>query len=186
MSKRKDGKKRHCFRRLVFLGTVGGAVYYVWKMQNEPACPVICDLDERVVVKDEDNMGGVGLVMENMIEKYLDDPDKVRILNSLNLVIAIEPIEEPESAITMTFSGGCVVIEPGILPGFDIKLTCDYDVLMALPQMGVGLQTIRFMMTPEGQEVLTKLMSGQVKIKGIALHAPEMLKLSMFLAVPPE
>jgi hypothetical protein len=42
------------------------------------------------------------------------------------------------------------------------------------------------MMTPEGQEVLTKLMSGQVKIKGIALHAPEMLKLSMFLAVPPE
>jgi len=186
MSKRKDGKKKHHLRRLMFLGAVGGGVYYVWKLQNPPEVTVTCEPGERVVVKDEDNMGGVGLVMENMISKYLDDPAKVRILNSMNLVIAIEPVEEPESAITMTFAGGCVVIEPGIRPDFGIKLACDYDVLMALPAMGVGLQTVKYLMTPEGKEVMAKLVSGQVKITGKPQKLPEMLKLSMFLAVPPE
>jgi len=182
----KKGKKKHRIRRLLVLGIGGAAAYTYYQVVKPPACPCTCAPEERVQLKDEENMGGVGLVMENMISKFTDDPAKVSILDRIDMVIAIEPVEEPESAISMTFKCGRVLIEPGIAPGYDIKLSCDYDVLMALPSMGVGLQTVKYLATPEGQEVLHKLLSGKVKISGKVLHLPEMLKLSMLLAVPPE
>jgi hypothetical protein len=182
---RKEGKKKKTVRRLAVLCLGGAAAYALLRKQMQPQVSCSCDLDERVLLEDEDNISGVGLVMENMISKYLDDADKVRILNGINLKIAIEPVEEPESAITMTFSNGRVVIAPGIAAGWDIKLACDYDVLMELPKMGAGLQTIEYLMTPEGKEVARKFLTGKIKIQGVALNAPEMIKLSMFLAVPP-
>jgi len=180
------GKKKHRIRKLLVLSVGGAAAYTYYQVMKPPACPCTCSPEERVQLKDEENMGGVGLVMENMISKYVDDPAKASILDRMDLVIAIEPIEEPQSAITMSFKCGRVVIEPGIASGYDIMLTCDYDVLMALPAMGVGLQTVKYLMTPEGQEVMKKMLSGQIKIKGKVSHLPEMLKLSMFLAVPEE
>lgn len=186
MKKKAKVRKKHWLRRLVVLGVGGAAVYTYIQVTKAPQFPCTCALDERVTLKDEDNIGGVGLVMENMISKYLEDPAKVKILDRIELIIAIQPLEEPESAITMTFHGGCVTIEPGIAQDPDITLVCDYDVLMAMPQMGVGLQTAKYMMTPEGQDILRKFAAGQIKVRGKVLHLPEMLKLSMLLAVPEE
>lgn len=142
--------------------------------------------EERLVLKDEENLSGVGVVMENMIGFYLDDPAKVRILDSLDLVIAIEPVEEPQSSITLSFSNGTVTIEPGLVANPDIKLSCDYEVLMEMPKMGAGLRTIKYLMTPGGKQVAGKFLSGRVKISGIIPHGLKMLKLSRFLSVPLE
>ncbi len=185
MKKTKKERKKKRFRRFVLLSLAGAAGYAAYtKFMKPPASPCTCAPEDRLKLEDEENLSGVGLVMENMVGGYLQDPDKVRILNGINLKIAIEPIEEPESAITMTFSNGCVTIAPGVAPDRDMKLACDYDVLMELPKMGAGLQTVQYLMTPEGQEVVKKFMSGQIKVEGL-LHAPEVLKLSMFLAVSP-
>jgi len=187
MGKReKSPKKKSGWKRLVvILGAAGAAGYALWKRLAGSERPATCVSGERIVLKNEDDLSGVGLVMENMISKYVEDPAKVMVLEGLNLVIAIVPDEEPESAITMTFADGRAVIEPGVAYNADITLTCDYEVLMELPKMGAGIQTVKYLMTPEGKEVVGKFMSGKIKVRGITAHAPQMLRLSKFLAVSP-
>ena len=108
--------------------------------------------------------------------------EKVALLNTLNLVISIEPVEQPETAITMTFSDGYIVIEPGVVPSPDIKLVCDYETLMQMANIGAGLEAVKFVRTPEGQKLVQKFMSGTCRLEGAIMHPLAMLKFSKFLA----
>ncbi len=179
---KRSGRKSRIKHLMILCGAA--AIYALWRKSRQRTVQPVCAPGERLVIKDEENLSGVGLVMENMIGSYLDNPEKVRLFDKINFVIAIEPLEEPESAITMAFSDGCVVIEPGIAPDADAVMSCPYDVLMELPKMGVGPQTKRYLMTPKGKEVIGKFISGQIKIRGAIRRGPEMIKLTRFLEVP--
>lgn len=176
-------------KRLMKLGFVLGAAaaaLTLWRKLTRSAPPGGRAPEERLEIRNEENLSGVGLVMDNMISSYLDDPAKAKMLDGINLVVAIEPVEEPLSAITMSFANGRVVIEPGVDPRAGVIIACDYDVLMELPKMGVGPRTIAYLMTPEGKEVVRKFLTGQIGIKGAPLHAMGLIKLTRFLEVPSE
>jgi hypothetical protein len=182
-AKAQPEKKKHRFLKWLLVGTglaVGG--YMIAQKQRPDVCVPAGGPEERILVKDPENLSGLGQIMQGLITELLKDPAKLRILNTLNLVLSIEPVEQPETAITMTFSDGYIVIEPGVVPSPDIKLVVDYETLMQMANMGSGLAAVQFAATPEGQKLIQKFTSGQCRVEGLASHPMAMLKFSKFLA----
>ncbi|MHB8894357.1 MAG: hypothetical protein ACYC99_04150 [Candidatus Geothermincolia bacterium] len=186
MSRKKEQvekKKKHRFLKfLVVGGGLAVAGYVIAQKQRPEVCVPAGGPEERILVKDPENLSGLGQIMQGLISELLKNPAKVQILNTLNLVLSIEPIEQPETAITMTFSDGYIVIEPGVVPSPDIKLVTDYEALMQMANLGPGLAAIKFLGTPDGQKMVQKFTSGQCRLEGLSSHPIAMMKFNKFLA----
>jgi heterodisulfide reductase subunit A-like polyferredoxin len=179
-------KKKHRFLKVVVIGAgVAGVAYAVARKQRPGPCIAAGGPEERILVKDQENLSGLGLIMQNLAGEFVKSPAKLALLDTMNVSVAIEPTEQPESAITMTFSDGYLVIEPGVVASPDIKIMCDIESLLQMAGMGTGLAALKFMASPEGQQMVNKFMSGQIKVEGLAAHPLGMLKFSSFLAPSP-
>ena len=183
--KRKKSRVRRLVRWLVTGGGIAYLVYTISERQKPGPCVPAGGADERILVKDEENLSGLGMIMRSLIAGLLEEPAKVELLNGLNLSVAIEPREQPETAITMTFSDGYIVLEPGVSPSPDIRIVCDIEVLMQMAGMGSGLEAMKFVATPEGKELAGKFFSGELKIEGLVAHPVGMIKFTRFLSQGP-
>ncbi len=183
--KRKKSKIRRLVRWLVIGGGIAYVAYAVSERQKPGPCVPAGGPDERVLVKDEENLSGLGMIMKSLVAGLLEEPAKVELLNGLNLTVAIEPREQPETAITMTFSDGYIVLEPGVVPSPDIRILCDIEVLMQMAGMGSGVEAMKFMATPEGKELAGKFFSGELRIEGLVAHPFGMMKFTRFLSQGP-
>lgn len=176
-------RKKHRFLKFLIVGGgIAAAGYYIAQKQRPEVCVPAGGPEERILVKDAESLSGLGQIMQGLISEIIKNPSKLQLLNTLNLVLSIEPIEQPETAITMTFSDGYIVIEPGVVPRPDIKLVIDYEALMQMANMGAGLAAIKFLSTPDGQKLAQKFVSGQCRVEGLASHPIAMLKFSKFLS----
>jgi hypothetical protein len=178
----REVKKKRRLLRLLVLGGAIAAAYAVAKRQRPGPCIPAGGPEERVMVKDEENISGLGSLMSALIKQMLQDPTKIDLLNTMNVVVAIEPKEQPETAVSLTFSNGYVIVEGGVVPSPDIHIITDMESLMQMAGMGSGLAALKFMSTPEGKKMIDKVRSGDIKIKGLAAHPAGMLKFSKFLA----
>lgn len=140
------------------------------------------DPRERLVVKDAENLHVLGRFFRAMVLDLLKDPRKVRMLEKLDLVVAIDPPAHPDSALTVGFSRGRVMLESGIAPDPDIRLMCEAAVLMKLARVPAGPAAIKFLRTHEGKTIVAMMRSGELKIKGVARHPLGMMGFSKFLA----
>ncbi len=185
MSRKKEegGKKKHRFLKLLLLGGGLAALGYVLAVKQRPeVCVPAGSPEERILVKDEEGLSGLGQIMRGLISELVKNPGKLRVLDTLNLVLSIEPTEQPETAITLTFSDGYVVIEPGVVPSPDIKLVTDYEALMQMANIGQGPAALKFLASPDGQKMIQKFATGRCRLEGLASHPVAMMKFSRFLA----
>jgi hypothetical protein len=183
--KEKEGrakKKRKKLRWLVLGIGLGGIVYSVAKRQRPGPGVPSGGPDERVILKDEENIGDLGATMGALIKELLKDPEKIALLDQMNLILAIEPIDMPETAITLTFSDGCIVVEPGVVPEPDIQISTTMEILLQVAGIGSGLDALKFFQTPEGKQLVEKVRAGDLKIKGLTSHPIAMMKFSKFLS----
>ena len=139
------------------------------------------DPRERLVVKGEDDLHVLGRFFQAMILNLLKDPDKVRILGKLDLVVAIEPPMHPDNALSVGFRGGRVVLQNGVVDP-DIMLICEAAGLMKLARVPAGPAAVKFMRTQEGKSLIASMRSGDVKIKGVFRHPLGMMGFAKFLA----
>lgn len=143
--------------------------------------PQAGDPRERLTVKGTDDLHVLGRFFRAMILNLLKDPDKVRILEKLDLVVAIEPPAHPDNALSVGFSGGRVVLQNGVVDS-DIRLICEAAGLMKLARMPTGPAAIKFMRTHEGKDLIARIRSGDLKIRGVFRHPLGMMGFAKFLA----
>lgn len=174
--------KSKALRRILALAALAGIAYLFAKRQKPGPCVPSGSPEERVLVKDEESLGGLGTLMQMMLLQLLQEPTKVEILNDMNLVLSIEPNEEPDGAMTMTFSDGYVVLEPGAVAHADVKIACETEDLMKMAGISSVGAAVRFFATPEGKEFAGRALSGQLKISGIVSHPISLVKFSRLLA----
>jgi hypothetical protein len=139
------------------------------------------DPRERVLVRNAEDLHVLGRFFRAMILNLLKDPEKVRKLDKLDLVVAIDPPAHPDNALTVGFSGGRVVLQSGVVDP-DIRLMCEAAVLMKLARVPAGPAAIMFLRTHEGKDLIARMRSGELKIQGIARHPLGMKRFSEFLA----
>lgn len=137
---------------------------------------------ERLLVKDEENLHLMGRFFRAMFLNLLKDPGKLRILDKLDLVVAIDPPDHPDSTLTINFSSGQVILEEGIAPDTDIRLRCEPAVMMKLTRVPAGTAAVKFMRMHEGKALIARMRSGDLKIKGIVRHPLGMMRFADFLA----
>lgn len=137
---------------------------------------------ERLLVRDAENLHVLGRFFRAMFLNLLREPRKMQTIEKLELVVAIDPTGHPESALTVTFSGGRIFLEGGIAPKPDIVLRCEPAVLMKLARMPAGPAAIKFLGTHEGKDLIARMRSGELKIQGITRHPLGMKRFSEFLA----
>lgn len=176
----KPKKKHRILKLMVLLGAAGGAYSYFRNRQDAAVAPDLSP-EERLKVKDPETISGLGTIMQSLIGEFLKSPAKVRLLNGMDVSVAIEPREQPETAVTMEFRGGRVLIQPGVVNA-DVKISCDLEVLLQMARMGAGLDAVRFLRTPEGKKIIQKMLSGELRITGVGTHPIGMMKFSQFLA----
>jgi len=136
---------------------------------------------ERLVVSGVEDLHVLGRFFQAMILNLMKDPGKVRILDKLDLVVAIDPPGHADNALTVGFSGGRVVLQSGVVDP-DIRLICEPAVLMKLARVPAGPAAIKFMRTHEGKDLIARMRSGDLKIRGIARHPLGMMGFARFLA----
>ncbi len=137
---------------------------------------------DRLVVKDGENLGMLGRFFQAMLLDLLKDPRKVRALEAMDVVVAVEPPAHPECALTLVFSGGHVALENGISSRPDIVLKCEASVLMRLARIPPGLAAVKFLWTHEGKAILAGMLAGELRIQGMARHPLRMKGFADFLA----
>jgi len=137
---------------------------------------------ERLVVEDGENMHVLGRFFQAMLLNLLKEPSKVKAAEGMDLTVAVDPSGHPDNALTMTFSGGRVILESGIVPDADIVLKCETAVLMKLARIPAGPAVVGFLRTHEGKALVARMRSGELKIKGITRHPLMMMRFSKFLA----
>jgi hypothetical protein len=137
---------------------------------------------ERLVVRDEKNLHVIARFMRALLLNQLREPSKVKVMEKLHLAVAMDLPGHEESALTVTFDGGRVILECGIAPDPDIVLRCEAAMLMKLARVPAGPAALKFLATPEGRELIKKFRTGELRIKGIASHPLGMMKFADFLA----
>lgn len=138
----------------------------------------------RLVVKDADGLHVMGRFVRALLLNQLREPCKVKVMEKLNLAVAIDPAGYEGSALTMTFGGGRVVLERGMVTKADVVLRCEPAVLMKLARMPAGPAAVKFFVGSEGRDLISRMLSGDLKIKGVARHPLGMMKFANFLAPP--
>jgi hypothetical protein len=136
---------------------------------------------DRVVVKDAENLSPLGGIMKSLLSGNLKNPRKVALLETMRLSVAIKPTENPEGAITITFSDGIITLEPGVSPKSRVRLFCDLQTLLQLPTIPMGPKAIKYFLTPEGKAVAMKFITRKARIKGAVLNAFQLIKFTKFL-----
>lgn len=136
---------------------------------------------ERIVIRDGENLSPLGGIMKSLLGGNLKNPRKVALLDTMKLSIAIKPVENPEGAITITFSDGTITLEPGVSPKSRVRLICDFQTLLQLPMIPVGPKAIKYFLSPEGKAVAVKFLTRKARIKGAVLNALQLMKFTKFL-----
>ncbi len=142
----------------------------------------VSDPRERLLVEDEESLHELARFFRAMLLNLLKDPRKVRSLERMRLAVAFDPICRPGKTFTATFSGGRVMLEAGIPPRPDIVLRCEPAVLMKLSRIPPGPAAVKFLMSHEGKALVSKVLTGELRIKGLLRHPLGMMRFSEFLA----
>ncbi len=124
----------------------------------------------------------LGRFFRAMLLNLLRDPRKARTLEKMEMAVAVEPPRHPEQALTLLFFRGRVTVQNGLSPLAHIVLRGEPALLMKLARMPAGPAALRFLATREGRELVSGMLSRELRIKGMLCHPLRLLRFSYLMA----
>ncbi len=154
----------------------------ITKAKNETAVMQNGLPEDCLIVRDRENLHLLGRFIQAMLLGFLKKPGKVRVIERTRLVVAFDPGGPPDKGLTVSFNHGRVFIEGGIKPGVQIRITGEPAILMMLSRMPAGWPLIKYFMSYEGKDLIQRIRSGELKLKGVLRHPVGMMKFSKIMA----
>ncbi|MDY6796751.1 MAG: hypothetical protein SWK76_15930 [Actinomycetota bacterium] len=174
----KKKRKRKRRRRLVFLALLAppliAAVQYLRRTPTGSG---------EVTFEDEDP-SGLAFMIGQMLMAFLKDPSKKSIADRMRLVLAIQDMENPDMAVTLTFNGSDVNLNNGVSPDAQVYLGLELSLLLKMANMGRGLEAIKFFRSDEGKEIIDAYKSGKIRMSGVITCPVQMMQFGMLMAPP--
>ncbi|MEW5946732.1 MAG: hypothetical protein AB1742_11085 [bacterium] len=134
------------------------------KAQPAPLTPE--RIDALVALPAGDGTNGLGVVFAKLFRQVFEqNPERLPILERMNVVIGIQDTIVQSTAITMTFRNRSVTIENGVRGKPDVCIEGDIETLVTLPALmrsPAGL-----FLKPEGRNALRRFARGELKIRGL-------------------
>lgn len=125
---------------------------------------------------------GLPDMLKDLIGQNLEQhPQKVSDFIKLNIQIGLI-IKDVDITITLAFAKGRLTIYPELRKDAQIVVETESDIVMALSN-----QTIKwglpYYFDDIGREVMQAIKTGRLKVKGMALHFPSMVRFSRIMSV---
>jgi hypothetical protein len=76
-------------------------------------------------------------------------------------------VTDIEEGVTLEFQGGHLVVRGGLEPGRDVTIRADSDTVMQLSSIKVGFAGMPNYLDSTGRGVLTRMLSGSLRIEGL-------------------
>jgi len=138
--------------------------------------------EDCLIVKDREHLHLLGRFIQAIFLNFLKRPGKVRIIKRTCLIVAFDPGGHPDKGLTVSFQQGRVSIEGGIKPDTQIRITGEPAILMMLSRIPAGWPLIKYFMSYEGKDLVKRIRSGELKLKGVFRHPVEMMRFARIMA----
>lgn len=138
--------------------------------------------EDRIVVHSsaEDN-GMANMIAELMRTNIASSVYKALCFNLIKATVGLR-VPDAEVSATLLFNRGSCVIYDGIAGGTDVTIEADSEDLLALSNINL-VAGLPFYLDEAGREILSKSLTGKVKIDGLAFHPLSLTLLTIVLSV---
>ncbi len=125
---------------------------------------------------------GMASMMAEMISTNLQNkPGRVKDYNALRGTIWITATDA-EVDITLAFTGGGLIVHGGKVGHPILQISADSATLMDLANITIKYG-MPYYFDEVGKQVLNKIKSGEIKIKGMVPHIMELTRLTKIMSV---
>ena len=127
---------------------------------------------------------GLPDMLKDLIEQNLEqNPHKVADFIKMNITIGLT-ITDADIAITMVFIRGTLTIHTGIVGRPGLRIDAEAETIMTLSNVRLkwGLP---YYFDETGQEIISAMKAGRLKMKGMFLHFINLIRLSRVMSVHP-
>jgi hypothetical protein len=114
-----------------------------------------------------DEATALGQMLGGLIEANVESSaERRRDFDDLRARVGVF-VTDIEEGVTLEFQGGHLVVRAGLEPGRDVTIRADSDTVMQLSSIKVGFAGMPNYLDSTGRGVLTRMLSGSLKIEGL-------------------
>ena len=125
---------------------------------------------------------GLPDMLKDLLEQNLEqNPHKINDFRKLDIKVGMS-VTDAEVEMTLAFNKGILTIHPGVLPDSGLKITTESGIVMALSNQRIkwGLP---YYFDETGREIMAAMTSGRLKVKGLLLHFPSLVRMGRVMSV---
>ena len=130
-------------------------------------------------------LNGVARLLARVVDEKLEEPEKKRIFDRLDFVLAVHVTDVGQSA-SVAFKKGEATVTKGRPGKADLAVECDNATFIQFTMFKVGWRGVPNVWDDHGRSVLKKLATGRLRIRGLVRHIPALYGFLCFVATADE
>lgn len=130
-------------------------------------------------------LNGVARLLSRVIDEKLEEPEKKRIFDRLDFVLAVHVVDVGQSA-SVAFRRGEATVSRGRSGPADLAVECDNATFVQFTMFRTGWRGLPDVFDENGRSVLRKLATGRLRIRGLVRHPAALYGFLCFVATAEE
>ena len=126
-------------------------------------------------------LNGVARLLARVVDEKLEEPDKKRVFERMDFVLAVHVVDVGQSA-SVAFRRGEATVSKGRPGPADLAVDCDNATFIQFTMFRLGWRGIPNVFDDNGRSVLRKLLTGRLRIRGLLRHLPALYGFLCFVA----
>ena len=130
-------------------------------------------------------LNGVARLLSRVIDEKLEEPEKKRIFDRLDFVLAVHVVDVGQSA-SVAFRRGEATVSRGRSGPADLAVECDNATFVQFTMFRLGWRGIPNVLDDNARSVLRKVLTRKLVIRGLVRHLPALYGFLCFVATADE
>ena len=130
-------------------------------------------------------LNGVARLLSRVIDEKLEEPEKKRIFDRLDFVLAVHVVDVGQSA-SVAFRRGEATVSRGRTGHVDLAVECDNATFVQFTMFRTGWRGLPDVFDANSRSVFAKLFTGRLRIRGLVRHLPALYGFLCFVATTEE
>ncbi len=130
-------------------------------------------------------LNGVARLLARVVDEKLEEPDKKRVFERMDFVLAVHVVDVGQSA-SVAFRKGEATVSKGRAGPADLAVECDNATFIQFTMFRLGWRGIPNMLDDNARSVLQKVVTRKLRIRGLLRHLPALYAFLCFVATADE
>ncbi|HYT38027.1 MAG TPA: SCP2 sterol-binding domain-containing protein [Acidimicrobiia bacterium] len=130
-------------------------------------------------------LNGVARLLARVVDEKLEEPEKKRVFDRLDFVLAVHVTDVGQSA-SVSFRKGEASVARGRPGKADLAVECDNATFIQFTMFRLGWRGIPNVFDDNARSVLRKLLTRRLVIRGLVRHLPALYGFLSFVATADE